>query len=196
VFAPHWKSGPYIPSRFLHGILYYRLYELLANFDSFFRDRPLQTASIPDRSIAHRRSFKSGCGFIPGGPPMLTWHARRAADMFQKAPIGGEGAPTQHFPASVFKPQLPTSRSGAHQKHHRKCSVASSKLCISALIANMAARPLHGLQSVEQFADFQRSMRLSRTPTGEAHHDAAERTSAHLLTNQVSCKNSSTLSST
>jgi hypothetical protein len=69
--------------------------------------------------------------------------ARRAADMFQKAPIancqhlphGGEGAPTQHSPASVFKPQLPISRSGAQQKHHRKCSAASSKLCISAPIA-------------------------------------------------------------
>jgi hypothetical protein len=54
----------------------------------------------------------------------------------------------------------------------------------------MAARPLHGLHSVEQFAEFQRSMRLSVAPTGEAQHDAAERTSDCLFTNQpqVSCR--------
>jgi hypothetical protein len=44
---------------------------------------------------------------------------------------------------------------------------------------------------MEQFAEFQRtSLRLSVIRTGEAHHDAAEETSARLLTKQVSSKSS------
>jgi hypothetical protein len=84
---------------------------------------------------------------------------------------------------------LPTSRLGAQEKHHRKCSTPASKLCISTPIASMAARPLHGLHSADQFAEFQRNLRLSIIPTGEAHHDAAEETSAH-ASYQVSCKSS------
>jgi hypothetical protein len=53
----------------------------------------------------------------------------------------------------------------------------------------MAARPLHGLHLADQFAEFQRNLRLSIIPTGEAHHDAAEETSAH-ANYQVSCKSS------
>jgi hypothetical protein len=84
----------------------------------------------------------------------------------------------------LFSNLLPTSRPGAQQKHHRKCSAASSKLCLSVPIASMAARPLHGLQSVEQFAEFQKNLRLPVIPTGEAHQE----TSARLLTNQFRCQ--------